>query len=879
MLRAAAVVLLLLAALPARADRAEAQRLVGEAFAAVKAGKEADGLRLADQAVRADPTWGEAYAARGVAHLWSKKSREAAADLSYAVGHGASAANYQGYLAQALCDGKRWHEALAAADIAVREIPQWDVGWHTRARARLELGLIDEAAEDWTQGLRVKEVGYLYWRARARLYAADLDACLADCAKWAAFNDPSDRCFARYTRTIALVLQEKYAEAQAEASAIMKELPTCFGGHVGMATLHALARDPKFFDPAKALEILSGLPSELRTVRTVNAQALVLAAAENYPAALEELAFHQDHPDWEAAALRAVCLWRLGDGAAARAALTLALRLNKYLPKHVEKNRVLAPLAGMLARAENEVKVESAAGPRREIDLERESFPLVAGLIESLAQRYRFAEAAEEYQAWLPTLSSPILQETVKGRARALTAQAAALDRLIGAINEKQYTDIQVKAGKVSTTVTAASLEGFDYTFAQGNGKGLWVAFAPAELADLLLRGQPDAATLLAIGRFGLARGLDQHGSPLLKRALDADPALKPELDAWLAARRGIELPPDGFVFHQNAFVTPEEKSHYEKGEVAFRGEWMPKKDRDQIAIGKVKIAGKWVALDEKKLTRLGYRKHQGKWLTPEEHRVATRQWANATEEKTARWTVRTNLGAEFAGELARVTEAAHDDLKAFFGREPKLPGGAKMTLLAFWSFAEYRDWCRETRQEDKLALRGFARTDLPMAATYDVAADPGETMRSAVHEAARLWILAAHPEGKFPDWLLEGLCGLFEGFAWNGKAYDFPHASPPQRALAKRAALAGLAFPLAQLTSLSRTAAADSGPRDSALWVAQCWAVLHFLERSPNPAHAGLLKQLVEAAAAGRPVDLAERLGANAGEFAKEFAEFAKGL
>ncbi len=871
--------LLVLLTTSARADRSEAQKLVQEAFAAVKAGKEADGLRLADRAVRADPGYGEAYCARGIAHLWLKKSREAADDLAQGARLGAGAANYQGYLAQALCDTKRWHEALEAAEAAVRGVPQWGVGYHTRARARLELGEIDGAIEDWTKALSLQDIGYHYMRARAYLAQGEWDKCAADCAKWAEHDDPSDRCFALFTRCVASVLAEKYADAQADADKMRKELPTCFGGHVGLAYLHALARDPKYFDPAKALEILAGLPPDLRTVRTANAQALAYAAAENYPAALAELSFHQDHPDWEAAALQALCRWRLGDAAGARTALAEALRLNRYLPRHLERNRVLGPLAALLSRAEKTVQAESAAGGRRELDLERAGFPLVAGLIEALAHQYRFADAAREYREWQERLSSPLHKEEVEHRARTLEALAGAMGKVIRGINDKSVGDVKIKAGEVETQVVGARDDGFDYSFAQGSGKGLWVAFRPKELTDLILRVKPAPAEIFALARFGLERALDKDATALLQRAVEQDASLKAERDRLIATKRGMEVPESGFVVHQNAFVTPEEKKRLDKGEVLFRGEWMPKKDRDQIAAGKIKVGGKWVTIDEKKLTLLGYRKLQGKWLTPEEYRAATRSWTNAAQESTPHWTVRTNLGPEFARELADAAEAAHAEMKAFFGREPQIPAGARMTILAFQDYGDFRDYCRETKNEDKLGLRGFVIADVPTAVTYDLAADLGETMRSAMHEAARLWILRAFPGASFPDWLLEGLAGQFEGFAWNGKTYEFPRVAPGARVLAKQATLAKLLFPTERLTRLGRVEAAGLGPRDAALFSAQSWALVYFLDRGPDPGYQGVLQKAIGAAAEGKAADFAGLLGPKAGKIDAELAAFLAGM
>src|SRR5437660_1521490 len=79
MSRSLAVVALVLVTVAVRADRAG--ELVDQANAAMKKGDPAAALKLADQAIAADPKLGIAYDVRGEAHFKLGKIKESLADF------------------------------------------------------------------------------------------------------------------------------------------------------------------------------------------------------------------------------------------------------------------------------------------------------------------------------------------------------------------------------------------------------------------------------------------------------------------------------------------------------------------------------------------------------------------------------------------------------------------------------------------------------------------------------------------------------------------------------------------------------------------------------------------------------------------------------
>ncbi|MHB2015800.1 MAG: tetratricopeptide repeat protein [Candidatus Xenobia bacterium] len=174
---------------------------------ALRAGRVADAMDLADRALRFDPTMAKAYLLRGVCHARLNQPAQAIADYNSALridnklvaawvglGEAASARGDwqegledlsrginlgipQSDAGDAFCERARCQAALkryqGAADDASQAItydPQNATAWLMRGRARSQLGKLQDAVNDCSSAIRLNPNYGAAYRQRAMLY-------------------------------------------------------------------------------------------------------------------------------------------------------------------------------------------------------------------------------------------------------------------------------------------------------------------------------------------------------------------------------------------------------------------------------------------------------------------------------------------------------------------------------------------------------------------------------------------------------------------------------------------------------------------------------------------------------------------------------------
>ncbi|NUN50724.1 MAG: hypothetical protein HUU15_18100, partial [Candidatus Brocadiae bacterium] len=597
----------------------------------------------------------------------------------------------------------------------------------------------------------------------------------------------------------------------------------------------------------------------------VQARALVLAGRDREAVDLLSSKGRRTHFStlfWLGAAY-----WKLGRLAEARVVLQDARRLNPHLAKHAAR---LPGLADFLASVAPE-----SGGDRARLGYELATHLLTVAEIETLVRAYRFRRAAAEYEALLAAVTSGTRKADIAARLPEVRAMAAALDRIVAAVNRGQPR-LKARVGGADLTLQKADEAAFDFTIPKGSGRFPWAFVGPAALLDMVssCAAPPDDL-------FGLACVAWEAGEPDLavktfEEAAKHRPELRPAVAAFVARQRGIPVPAGGFALHQGRYVTPEEKARLSEGLVLFEGRWVTPKDRAQLARGLVRAGDRWVAGDEAELLRLGFRRHRGEWMSPGDYEALRGTWAEAWTADTAHFAIRTNQGEAFARDLASLLEAAWQDMHAVYGDGPKLK--EKVAVLAFRTFEDWRTWCRDNRQEASLNAAGLARSDAGTVAGWNKSRNEQQFLQTMVHETAHLFWNRLAPAARTPSWYAEGMATEFEGFDWTGKEWRWDHVADTRVAFIRGAVKGRRQLPLQDLFGGDALALINSDMSRALLFYAQCWSVVHFLRTTDNPKWRAAGEAYRKELAAGGTRGLPHFLGDTAA-FEKDWMAFVAGM
>ncbi|MBI2922894.1 MAG: DUF1570 domain-containing protein [Planctomycetes bacterium] len=840
--------------LPASADPARARDLAREAQRLLFAGNPAASDAKATEAIEEEPGDPEMWMVRANLRSMGGNLAGALADTADALRLAEASPKIptdmkaQMYYVRAayfrMLD--RYADMLPDAEKAIALVPARKWALAGRGSALIGLGDHDEGVallkEAATEDPTVN--GLL---ALAAFLRSDAEAVLAH----AALQPAGDASSAAYWKGLALAEQGKFEDAWKVGTDWYRAYPNDSAGAFVIAWVQGTPGNPHT-DVEASLKVWhfyidgkEGHPSVLGAcARTLFLAGRFAECRDLLATRGVESSFY--HRFWLGAAQ-----WKLDQLAEARGSLRQARRLNPYMKAWVAK---IPGLAEFFATIDAEIAAEAKVkgGP---LALAKESavWLMTAAEIEALVRRYQFARAVAEYGKLLPGTVSPVRKAEIETRVAEIKLMAAALDKLVAAVNRKPGT-LKTRVAAQELTLVKADAASFEFTIPKGTGRFPWACLDLAEFLKFAA-----AQTLTPEERFGLCvlqwdLGEARPAQEGLAAALKAAPALKDRVTRVVARKRGLQPPAGGFVAYKGAFVTAEEKANLEKGLVRFRGEWVPAADRENLAKGLVKVGDRWLPGEEKKLLDAGYRKHDGKWMAGEDYEALTSEWAHAIVKETAHYTIRSNAGDAFVQDLAVLVELAWTELKTFYdGREPRLPKDEKMTLHAFRTFEDYRRHCVENHAEAQLNAAGFASSNSNVVVGWNMTGNLKLFLETMVHEAAHLYYYRTATVARQPSWYMEAMATYFEGFQGSTGSWKFTFLNDSRTALA-RTALSGSGFiPLKDLLSGDAGTLINSDTSKALVFYSECWALNYFLTRTSDKAIAKAYREYRDAMAAGK--------------------------
>ncbi|MBI5366374.1 MAG: hypothetical protein HZA54_05020 [Planctomycetes bacterium] len=500
-----------------------------------------------------------------------------------------------------------------------------------------------------------------------------------------------------------------------------------------------------------------------------------------------------------------------------------------------EKEREAAETARRAAAAE-----AARAAQRKALDDATVEFDRFVPEIENFVRFFAYAQAISEYEKYRATLAFPELTKRVDDRIAQLRILDGVHRRLKQAINERKLADDTIRYGeadepqKKEAKISAATDDYYEITFPGGSLRMRWAYLRPLDLYELYRRMTLAPTEQVALGIFCYESELPYQASALFVAALGKDAAVKPGLDAYVAAKRGIPMPPGGFIPYQGLLVTPEERDNYERGLIKCGSLWIKPEEVAYVQKGWVRQSdGKWIPRNEAELIAKGYRKFKDKWYTAEELAVVRQKWENAWELDTQHYHIRSNTTEAWTRELGDCLEQAWLVFKEHFGGEPK--AGKPMQISAFRTFEDYRNFCIEQKAEALIPAAGHTNAGKNYASGYSKSGDK-ELLATMIHEGAHLFYGRTWSDLS-PSWYHEGMATFFEGYTWDKKKLVFHHVSPYRLSWLKPAFQKNQYLPLAELLQGDAIASIHKGARDSTLFYAEAWALYYWLNRSGNAA------------------------------------------
>lgn len=455
--------------------------------------------------------------------------------------------------------------------------------------------------------------------------------------------------------------------------------------------------------------------------------------------------------------------------------------------------------------------------------------------IENYVHFFAYAKALTEYEKYRETLKFDELKKRLDVRVGEIRQLDSLLARLRTAINAHRLTDDKITYGegeKKEAVITSATDDYYEVTFPGGTLRMRWAYLRPTDLHELYGRLDLSPAELVTLGIFCYESELPYPANSAFVAAIAKDPSVKPTLDRYVADKRGIPVPPGGFIPYQGLLVTAEERDNYEKGLIKCGTIWIRPEEIVYVQKGWVKQDGKWIPRNEAELLAKGFKKYKGKWYTPEELALVRKNWDDAWELDTEHYHIRSNTTEAWTKELGDCLEQAYLFYKEHFAGEPKK--GKPMEVYAFRSFEDYRNFCIAQKAENLIPAGGHTNAFKNYASGYSKSGDK-ELLNTMLHEGAHLFYGRTWGDLS-PSWWHEGMATYFEGFTWDKKKLAFHHVSGYRLPWVKQAFQKGQYLPLAELLQGDAISAIQKGARESTLFYAEAWALYYWLNTSGDP-------------------------------------------
>jgi tetratricopeptide (TPR) repeat protein len=862
------VAALLLLAGRSHSDRSSAQQALADGDARHARGDLNGAIEAYGKAAEADPGWAAPWGRRALAKLDALRVEDALPDFGRAIALEPDSYEWRIGRAQALLQVDRAAPAIDDMDALLRKFPGYPDALAIRGLALVLSGDVDAGLAEQDAAFRAGQNDpRLRMRAEGLLRRAEWAALLAEVEgrERAGIRDASHAFY----RVVALTESGQYDRA-AEAVAALARGPRT---NVLAACRVWLASTPeagRHCDPAAAERELPALAADLADSNGFVTQARSLFLAGRPRAARDLLTTRGRRTHFGTLLWLGACSWKIGELEEARAYLRDAVRLNPYLARHAAR---IPDFADFAASVEAEVKGELQGGDRAKLGQELATHLLTVAEIETLVRAYRFAKAAEEYEKLLKALASAARRAEVEARLPEVRGMAGALAKAVARVN-KADPKLRVRSGKSELTLVKADDASFDFALPGGGGRFPWAALDVPTFLALASDASPAPEEILGLACLAWDAGERAAAAKLFEEAAKKKPALRAGVNAFVARRRGLSAPKEGFLLWRGGYVTAEEKSNLEKGLVRFEGAWVAAADREKLARGLVKVGEKWVNGDEADLLKRGFRRYKGQWMSAEDLAELRSNWDEAWTEETAHCRIRTNHSEAFAKDLALLAEAAWAALKSSYGEEPK----EKAELFAFRSYEDYRRHCLERNAADRLNAAGFATSDSNVVCGWNKTRDDRHFLQTMSHELAHLFWFRVSPAARTPSWLAEGMATAFEGFQWDGRGYRFTFVSESRLPIVRAAAKAGRHIPLKEALEADALALINADPQRALLFYAECWSLHWFLTTTTNGAwKAGYAEFRKEVARGGHP-SLERALG-DLGAVEKEWIAAVSGM
>lgn len=143
--------------------------------------------------------------------------------------------------------------------------------------------------------------------------------------------------------------------------------------------------------------------------------------------------------------------------------------------------------------------------------------------------------------------------------------------------------------------------------------------------------------------------------------------------------------------------------------------------------------------------------------------------WDKAWEIKGDQYTVKTNMGLEFAEQVSSAMEQMNKFYRSFFRVKERGGETARVVVNIYRDRPEFDMFEKDGEGKSKDPnVRGFFQSDLLRVVTYDPRAAHGDPLSSLwetlFHEASHQFTNITLPNGAEPVWLNEGTASYFEG-------------------------------------------------------------------------------------------------------------------
>ncbi|MEK7466395.1 MAG: DUF1570 domain-containing protein [Planctomycetota bacterium] len=744
----------------------------------------------------------------------------------------------------------RWQEVVNGCDELLKVVPGDAVTMGLRSWSLGYLGHVDESIKQ-LKVAQANDPSIAAWVADIQYLQGDFDGVMA--------TSKTQGCRPDVVNT----LLRARAQVECDLGHLDDALKTVrevqvrtWTADVSFAQAYIRATPGYFkYDFNDAMVAYADFGAKMDHVFAISHKARALFLAERYVECRDFLSTRAPRTDFFCMFWLGASQWKLEQFAEARATLADARRLNPYLTAWAKR---IEGLEAFVAPIDEEITAEKGGDTGRRLRYELATHLLSVAEIETLVRRYEFARAAGEYGKLLPSLVSPVRKKEVETRLAEIKGMAAALDKLILAINNKKVK-LNVKVSTQDLAIAKADNRAFEFTFPKGSGKFPWAYLDPLDFFRFANQQATTPEEHYALGVLLWDVGESKAAQQNIESAAKGAAKLKGTIDNLVARKRGVATPKGGFVLYKGTYVTPEEKTSLEKGLVRYQGKWVTPADKVQLAKGLIQVGGKWVSGEESKLLAAGYRKYKDQWMGAEEYEALRSNWETAYEAETEHFKIRTNAGEGFSKDLAALAEVAYGELKTFYdGREPKL-GKEKMTLFAFRSYEDYRKYCVEKKAEENLNAAGFASSDSNVVVGWNKTGSHWQLLQTMTHEAAHLYYFRICSPASLPSWHAEGMATYFEGFKGAGASWKFNYISESRLAFAREAMLEKKHIPLAELLAGDALKLINSDATRANLFYSECWALNYFLSQTDNAKYRDGYKAFRKAVETGKPEPLSK--------------------